>query len=543
MNALPYFLTASLYLLLFYGCYWLLLRRNTFFTLNRVYLLGSVVLSLLLPLVELPDGSSDSLPIGTMTLPTFAVGTTTDTSNELTINQWLWLVYGLGVCVMLIRLGLNLGAIFTLIRQGTIENHPNFILVRLPHQAIPSFSFGKFLVLNQTDALTEPDALLRHEEAHIRQQHTTDILFIELIRVAFWFHPVLWLYKRALQEVHEFLADKAVLQTPQPDYAHQLVAYALNVPSAALTTPFVSISTLKQRIVMLQKPQSNRRALLGYALVLPLAALLVMCTQPDKEVAESPIVVNQPARQAGIDDDIFTVVENQPEFPGGMKGLGEFVEQNLKYPTAAQKAFVSGKVFISFIVTKAGDIADVKILKGMGFGTDEEAIRVVKQMPRWKPGTQNGHTVNVRYALPINFELNSETDKMTEVPLTNGKQPPSVTVPTNDADIQRLYKHFIVDGREVPFEEFKTYRKNAIIEANPSGQQMRIQTTPPPPPPAPDAKSVSAPASKETAFEDIKYFMINGKQSTKEALIALPPDKIIRMDVNKEQGTIAVTIK
>lgn len=486
MNALSYFLIASLYLLLFYGCYWLLLRRNTFFGLNRLYLLASVALSMLLPLVELPGEATESLPVGTLTLPAFTIGA--DVSNDWTTANWLWLLYGLGVGVMLVRLALNLRTVFVLIRQGNIERMPAYILVQLPNDASPSFSFGRFLVLNQTDALTRPDALLRHEEAHIRQHHTTDVLFIELMRAAFWFHPVLWLYKRALQEVHEFLADKAVLLTPQPDYAHQLVAYALNVPSAALITPFVSMSTLKQRIVMLQKPQSNRRALLGYALALPLAAVLVMCTQPDKELAqaEQPIVVNQPARQANVEGEIFTVVEGEiftvvekhPEFPGGMKKLGEFLSQNLKYPVAAQKANIQGRVFISFIVTKEGDIADIKILKGLGLGTEEEAVRVMKLMPRWKPGRQNGHAVNVRYNLPINFQIDGETDKMTEVPLTNGKQPPSLTVPKNDADIQRLYKHFIVDDREVPFEEFIKYRKDAIIEANPSGQKMHIQTTP-----------------------------------------------------------------
>ena len=418
MNALPYFLTASLYLALFYGCYALLLRQNTFFGLNRAYLLVSVILSLLLPLVELPDQTASSLPVGAITLPTFVVGNSHPAQTDgLTASQWLWLLYGIGVGSMLIRLGVNLRAVFTLIGRGTAEYQSSYTLVRLPDQLtaegqIPSFSFGRYLVLNHTDALTQPEVLMRHEKAHIRQRHTADILFIELVQAVLWFNPVVWLYKRALQEVHEFLADRSVLQTPQPDYPRQLVAYALNVPSAALTTPFVSKSTLKQRIVMLQKPQTHRRALLGYALVLPLAALLTMCTQSEKDQpqSESALAGSQASarKPVKVEGEVFTVVENSPEFQGGMAGLNDYMSQNLHYPEAAQKARAEGRVFVSFIVTKTGEITDVQLLKGIGYGADEEAIRVVKSMPRWKPAMQNGQIVNVKYNLPINFTLEED---------------------------------------------------------------------------------------------------------------------------------------
>ncbi|RYF50568.1 MAG: M56 family peptidase, partial [Cytophagaceae bacterium] len=263
-----------------------------------------------------------------------------------------------------------------------------------------------------TDALAQPEVLMRHEKAHIRQRHTADILFIELVQALFWFNPILWLYKRALQEVHEFLADRSVLQTPQPDYPRQLVAYALNMPSAALTTPFVSKSTLKQRIVMLQKPQTHRWALLSYALVLPLAAMLTMCTQSEQDQPQSASALSGSQSSARkpvkVEGEVFTVVENQPEFPGGMKGLTTYMETNLKYPKAAEKVKAQGRVFVRFIVTKTGEITDVQLLKGIGYGADEEAIRVVKNMPNWTPAQQNGHLVNVQYNLPINFTLEDD---------------------------------------------------------------------------------------------------------------------------------------
>ncbi|GAB4035909.1 M56 family metallopeptidase [Spirosoma gilvum] len=477
MNMFAYLLTASLFLLLFYGCYTLLLRRNTFFGLNRSYLLLSIGLSLTLPFVELPSENLTSLSAGSITLPTFVVGQQSVSDYSLTLVDRIGIVYGLGILVMLIRLVLNVWAVFRLIRSGKAEQREAYTLIRLPDNSSPSFSFGPYLVLNRTDALAEPDALLRHEEAHIHQRHTVDILFLEMAQLAFWFNPILIYYKRALQEVHEFLADRAVLKTPQPDYPRQLVAYALNVSPSALTTPFVSQSTLKQRIIMLQKPASKRLALLGYVLVLPLAGCLLMCTQSEKDLPVS--AARKPVK---VEGDVFTVVEDHPQFPGGMKKLGEYLSENLNYPDAAVKAKVEGKVFVRFIVTDKGEITNVEVLKGIGHGADEEAIRVVEQMPNWIPARQNGKAVNVMYNLPIRFQLgdkvlsNTGNFKLPSPPVPAEKQSAFFTVPIEDAEILAAYKHFIVNGNEVGFNEFIKYDKADIVEASSSEQTIRLQT-------------------------------------------------------------------
>ncbi len=105
---------------------------------------------------------------------------------------------------------------------------------------------------------------------------------------------------------------------------------------------------------------------------------------------------------------VFSVAEKAPEFPGGVQELFKYLGQNIKYPEAAIKANVSGKVFVNFVVTSEGEIEDIQILKGIGFGADSEAMRVVKTMPRWKPGMQDGKPVNVRYNLPISFQTDEE---------------------------------------------------------------------------------------------------------------------------------------
>ena len=104
-------------------------------------------------------------------------------------------------------------------------------------------------------------------------------------------------------------------------------------------------------------------------------------------------------------DDVFTAVEQQPQYPGGMYALRTFLTQNLSYPRSAANAGVSGRVFVSFVVNTDGSLTDVQVLKGIGFGCDEEAIRVVQKMPHWKPGKQSGRAVRVKYNLPIAFAL------------------------------------------------------------------------------------------------------------------------------------------
>ena len=103
--------------------------------------------------------------------------------------------------------------------------------------------------------------------------------------------------------------------------------------------------------------------------------------------------------------DLFTVVEQMPEFPGGEQAMNDFLLKNLKYPQMAKDKGIQGKVWLSFVVDKDGTIKDVEVLRGIGGGCDEESVRVVKLMPKWKPGYQSGKPVMVKFRFPINFIL------------------------------------------------------------------------------------------------------------------------------------------
>lgn len=106
-------------------------------------------------------------------------------------------------------------------------------------------------------------------------------------------------------------------------------------------------------------------------------------------------------------EPIFTYAEKMPEFAGGQEALAKYLRKNMRYPARALREGLEGKVFVAFTVSSTGEIVDVEVIKGLGFGTDEEAQRVISQMPRWQPGQQNGRAVSVRYTLPITFKYSN----------------------------------------------------------------------------------------------------------------------------------------
>ncbi len=139
---------------------------------------------------------------------------------------------------------------------------------------------------------------------------------------------------------------------------------------------------------------------------------------PQEELSETNVgVVTQegdenatelPPEEPVVDPDagkVFTYVEEQPSFPGGEALMYEYLQKNIKYPPLARENGITGRVYMTFVVGPDGEIRDVKVLRGIGAGCDEEAIRVVKSMPKWKPGKQNGRSVNVQFNMPINFTL------------------------------------------------------------------------------------------------------------------------------------------
>jgi protein TonB len=115
--------------------------------------------------------------------------------------------------------------------------------------------------------------------------------------------------------------------------------------------------------------------------------------------------VEEVLKTQGTEDVIFTVVEQQAEFPGGFEAMGKFLAKNMKYPAVARRMGIEGSVYVSFVIDKEGKISDPQVIKGISTECDNEAIRVIQLMPPWKPGKQNGQPVKCRFVLPIKFKL------------------------------------------------------------------------------------------------------------------------------------------
>lgn len=128
----------------------------------------------------------------------------------------------------------------------------------------------------------------------------------------------------------------------------------------------------------------------------------------DVEVTEETVVediVFEEAPEEEEVDEIFTIVEDQPEFPGGMQAFYQFVGKKIKYPSQARRMGIEGRVYVEFIVDKDGSVTNVRSVKGIGAGCDEEAVRVMKTVPKFKPGKQRGRPVKVKMVMPIYFKL------------------------------------------------------------------------------------------------------------------------------------------
>jgi protein TonB len=150
----------------------------------------------------------------------------------------------------------------------------------------------------------------------------------------------------------------------------------------------------------------------------PPAPLELEVVEDDAEIEEVEIkstevdedtrveIIEAPAPEENTNElEVFTIVENMPEFPGGEAAMRKYIGKNIKYPNLARENKVEGTVYIQFVINQNGEISDVKILRGIGAGCDEEALRVIKKMPAWAPGKQRGKPVRVQFTLPVKFKL------------------------------------------------------------------------------------------------------------------------------------------
>ena len=417
-----YLIQSALCLAALYLIYWFFLRKDTFFTANRFYLIGSIILSFILPMFKVPVFYED--PQLTYVVVLEAVTVTaqkveTGFFNHINFYQSAFIVYFTGAAIFLIRFVFQLLQLGFLIRKFGVIKKDNFNIVMLDRKYSP-FSYFNFIFLNE-ESLKDKNIneIINHEKIHIKQKHSFDLVLLEMLTILQWFNPFIWFYKMALKGIHEYLADEGLLAggMDKTSYQHLLLNHTIGLQINNLTNNF-NQSLIKKRFIMMTKLQSKKIARLKFLLVLPITALLmVLVTFSCKQKEIEPTIVNvvetenpdADLKTTQPQDNIFAVVENMPEYPGGDEARMKFLANNIKYPKEAREAGIQGVVYMTFVVEKDGSITGAKIMRGIGGGCDEEAIQVVSAMPKWKPGTQRGKPVRVQFNLPIRFTLDEKT--------------------------------------------------------------------------------------------------------------------------------------
>lgn len=576
---LVYILKSSLCLALFYLFYRLLLSKETFHRFNRIALLGVMLISCLLPLVRITVdratvvNTSVMLMEEDMLMYPWEMQVMVQEEAAFPWREWLVAVYLLGIFFFLLRNLWSLVRMLYLIRHSRCRQMENGICLVIHQAGFAPFSWMKYIVISQTDLDENGTDILIHEEAHIRNRHSLDLLLVELCVWLQWFNPAAWLLKQELQNVHEYEADEAVLRQgiDAKRYQMLLIKKAVGARLYSIANSF-NHSSLKKRITMMIRKKSNPWARAKYLYVLPLAAVTVAAfarpeiSEPLDEISSvkvndlsaitgknspenlsvaatsaadvtlkmkvtdqsgSPIVgasvlivnstsgtltdsegnftlkvgddqrisvsyigmksvelsvkeclekqikevrltsdadsgpqltvVSQSSESASQKapqhnttsepqntEEVFMVVENMPEFPGGLNACLKFLADHVAYPKEAAEKKIQGRVIVQFVVMKDGSIANARVIRSVDPLLDAEALRVIGLMPKWKPGTQRGQAVNVKFTMPITFRLDKDSTDMQ--PALVGK-----VIEISGATKENNQKAFhFPDGKETP---------------------------------------------------------------------------------------------
>ena len=495
-----YVLQVNVGLLVFYLLYRGLLARDTFLGMRRLYWWAAWVLAFLYPLVELGVWGRTETPLQVV-MADYAEAMTVVVSAVAPEEAatWSWqdgvaLLWAAGASALLLRMLVQLAVVCRLARRGRKVEWHGVRVLAVEGDNVP-FSFFRWIFVqpgNHSEG--ELEEILAHEQAHVCQWHSLDVVVSELLCCLFWFNPAVWLAKRCVRQNLEFLADRAVVHSgfDRKNYQYHLLRLSYGVNIGQIVNNF-NVSPLKKRIMMMNKKKSRHAGALKYALLLPVAGLLVLSANAEAvaETAENVVAHwtadEGPVRMTGVVVDengkplpgvtvvikgsmlgvatdaegrfeivspegktlVFTYVgrktqevafdagttdikvvmpvenvELEPfvttaykeepveEMPSGVVmpqflagNVQDYIARHVQYPEEALKNKVEGKVYVQFVIDTAGNVVEPKVIRGVSPELDAEALRVIREMPAWKPGKRNGKLAGVSFILPVNFAL------------------------------------------------------------------------------------------------------------------------------------------
>lgn len=434
MNGLNYLLQTNLYLLLFMGFYVLVLRNETFFRQNRLYLNTSIFLSFVIPFIN-SDWFRDlfitqqvrevAIMPSQMIYETIIVSANEEAS-ALTVADGIFWMYVCGTALLLTRFIVRL----------------ILISANLKPRKGSAFSFFNTVVVDSE--LPKAETIIDHEKVHMRQWHSADILFIEIAAIVNWFNPVMTLYKKEIRHIHEFIADEeaATLMQSKTDYALLLFSNTLGVHPNQLGNNFFRKSLLKRRIIMLNKTRSRRTGLWKYGFSAPLFALMLIVSAAvassennvlsiDSERSISvldaislpeprqtkTVIPKMQNRSSTIGVDRTKIIENSNTHPAppivntpeDFRALGKHLQRNLKYPPSARQAHITGYVLVNLTVAN-NKITSVGIAKKLQDDIDNEVLRAFNLFKDTLQAKDN------KYSWAITFQLTGLKNNIEPLP-------------------------------------------------------------------------------------------------------------------------------
>jgi TonB family protein len=434
MEKLLTFFQLNLYLLVFYAFYRLFLKNETFHQLNRIYLLGAMCMSILLPFINIDFFRSWSYTEQAQAsihqiIYEFQPNATITQEQVVTKIDWIYIlstIYWIGLIISLL-----------LFIKNTYLSYRAAISPEFKKQN--AFSF--FWKIEVDTSLPEAETIQHHEEIHTKQLHFLDLMLSELLCIIFWFNPVVYQYKQTLKIIHEYIADAhaSYILNTKADYAELLFKNQFKVlADFTFIQPFYNQSLLKQRVLMLMKNPSGRLSLLKYAVAAPLFFLMIFTsslTQAQKQIkqwieikvddisekiepqkitkidlpkvslaSEAFIEAYYPRTESSI---IHDTAKTDAEYPGGIRELYKYMGNNIRYPAVAQRSLIQGTVEVGFIINRLGEVREPEILKNIGGGCGEEALRLLQDMPNWTPAMLNNEPIESYIKLPVVFKLDA----------------------------------------------------------------------------------------------------------------------------------------
>ena len=401
---LIYQIKVGLCLIAFYLLWKLLLSRETFHRFNRVALLAVMAIAMVLPWIRLSQdvlasAANSFIVLDDILVTPSGAATAQHAVHPLNMTNVATAAYFIGVVLALVWFLHSQWSLHRLFKKGRTESLPGGITLHVLPGDLSPFSYFKHIVISEQDYQDNPREILVHEQAHISLRHSWDVLFMGLVTLFQWWNPAAWLLCRELRQVHEYEADEAVLNQGVDAKQYQLLLIRKSVGDQlfSMANNF-NYQSLKKRIRMMTINKSSRWNTLRALAVVPVIALALLAfANPKTETA--PV---------SGDNKVYETVEQMPEFPGGMEEMMKFLQRNIQYPANAAKNEVEGRVILQFVVEKDGQIGDVKVVRSVDPELDAEAMRVVKSMPNFIPGRQDGKPVAVLYTIPISFKLQSK---------------------------------------------------------------------------------------------------------------------------------------